>query len=206
MRFEGILRSWDDALGVGVIEPVSGGQPVSLPIAAYPRRATRPQRGERLSYEVDVDHRGFKRARSVRIQPSKGAAARRRQQASGRLTRLGTALPIALLCALLAWAVVRWHLPATVVAAYAALSVATGLVFSFDKSAARAARRRVPERVLLALGLAGGWPGALLAMRYLRHKSAKPAFQVALRIVIVLNLAALVVVASPWFHPWRLGR
>ncbi|WP_307720873.1 DUF1294 domain-containing protein [Pseudoduganella lutea] len=39
-------------------------------------------------------------------------------------------------------------------------SLATFLAYFLDKRAARAGRRRTPERTLLLFGLAGGWPGA----------------------------------------------
>ena len=51
------------------------------------------------------------------------------------------------------------------------------------------------------LGLAGGWPGGLLAQHYLRHKSAKASFQVAFWLTMLLNTAAFVALASPWGEP-----
>lgn len=62
-------------------------------------------------------------------------------------------------------------------ALYAAASVVCFAAYAFDKAAARAGRRRTPERTLLLLGLAGGWPGGVLAQRLLRHKTRKQAFQ-----------------------------
>jgi uncharacterized membrane protein YsdA (DUF1294 family) len=41
------------------------------------------------------------------------------------------------------------------------------------------------------LALVGGWPGALVAQRVLRHKSRKKPFQVTFWVVVVLNCAAL---------------
>ena len=52
---------------------------------------------------------------------------------------------------------------------------------------------RTPERTLLLLGLMGGWPGAFLAQRTLRHKSSKRAFQMKFWFTVVLNIALAVV-------------
>jgi uncharacterized membrane protein YsdA (DUF1294 family) len=45
------------------------------------------------------------------------------------------------------------------------------------------------------LGLAGGWPGALIAQQALRHKSKKMSFRVVLCATVILNSAAFV-----WLH------
>ncbi|WP_307731924.1 DUF1294 domain-containing protein [Pseudoduganella sp. SL102] len=80
---------------------------------------------------------------------------------------------------------------------YALASLATFIAYAIDKRAARLGRRRTPERTLLLLGLAGGWPGALLAQRLVRHKSSKAAFlakhwwTVALNVAIVVALSLL---------------
>ncbi|MBB3219398.1 DUF1294 domain-containing protein [Pseudoduganella umbonata] len=70
-------------------------------------------------------------------------------------------------------------------------SVATFLAYAIDKRAARFGRRRTPERTLLLLGLAGGWPGALLAQRVVRHKSSKASFQAKYWCTVALHLALL---------------
>lgn len=83
-------------------------------------------------------------------------------------------------------------LPAlALVLVYATCSLACLIAYARDKAAARAGRRRIPERTLLLLGLAGGWPGALLAQRWLRHKTAKRSFLLKFWCTVVLNLAAL---------------
>src|SRR5512134_1289026 len=49
--------------------------------------------------------------------------------------------------------------------------------FAFDKNQASNNARRVPELVLHMLSLAGGSPGAFLAMHLFRHKTIKGGFR-----------------------------
>lgn len=74
---------------------------------------------------------------------------------------------------------------------YGVASVVCFILYAVDKSAAVAQRQRIPERTLLLAGLACGWPGGLLAQRWLRHKTAKTSFQVAFWCCAVVNLAAV---------------
>lgn len=72
---------------------------------------------------------------------------------------------------------------------YVCASLVCFAAYALDKRAARTGRRRTPERTLLLLGLAGGWPGAFLAQCWLRHKSSKRAFQMKFWFTVVLHLA-----------------
>ncbi len=75
--------------------------------------------------------------------------------------------------------------------AYVAMSVIAYVAYARDKSAARVGGRRTPEKTLHLMALLGGWPGALLAQRRLRHKSSKPSFLAAFWLTVAINLAAL---------------
>ncbi len=79
---------------------------------------------------------------------------------------------------------------------HAGASLACLVAYAIDKRAAIHGRRRLRERTLLLLGLAGGWPGALLAQRVLRHKTAKASFQWKFRATVVLHVAACAAVAA----------
>jgi uncharacterized membrane protein YsdA (DUF1294 family) len=87
-----------------------------------------------------------------------------------------------------------------VVAVYAAASLLTFALYAFDKRAARRRERRTPERTLLLAGLACGWPGAVMAQHWLRHKSSKTSFLVWFWITVALNagLLVLLVRAADW--------
>lgn len=54
----------------------------------------------------------------------------------------------------------------------------------------------MPERTLLVLARAGGWPGAVLARRRFRHKIRKGSFVIAFRVVVVLHAALVGAVAD----------
>lgn len=75
-----------------------------------------------------------------------------------------------------------------VLAIYAVASLATFALFAWDKACARRGARRVSERTLHVCELLGGWPGALLAQAWLRHKSAKLSYRVVLWLIVALHL------------------
>lgn len=102
---------------------------------------------------------------------------------------------IAIVCGLAA----RGDLPLGVPALYVASSSTAFLMYWLDKSAAESRSRRTSEDVLLAVGLLGGWPGAVAAQKLLRHKSRKLSFQAMFWATVVLNCACL-----GWF--WWLNR
>ena len=78
-----------------------------------------------------------------------------------------------------------------VVAVYCLVSSITFIAYAFDKSAARTNQWRTPEISLHLLSLFGGWPGAFVAQRLLRHKSRKISFQVAFWATVILNCIML---------------
>lgn len=83
-------------------------------------------------------------------------------------------------------------LPIVLLWFYLAASIITFLFYAVDKSAAKQGLWRTPENTLHLLGLVGGWPGALVAQKWLRHKSKKPSFQLVFWVCVVINCAALV--------------
>jgi uncharacterized membrane protein YsdA (DUF1294 family) len=97
-------------------------------------------------------------------------------------------LPILLFAALYAGATFAWGLTPLAGAAYLAMSVACFIAYALDKSAARRGERRTPESTLLMLGLFGGWPGAVLAQQWLRHKTVKQPFRQMFWFTVFVNV------------------
>lgn len=62
MRIEGSLIKWNDDRGFGFIAPAQGGPEVFVHISAFPKDGKRPAIGEQLSFEIETDQDGKKRA------------------------------------------------------------------------------------------------------------------------------------------------
>jgi uncharacterized membrane protein YsdA (DUF1294 family) len=74
---------------------------------------------------------------------------------------------------------------------YLVLSVATFLLYGWDKVSASGGHRRTPGSTLNGLALLGGWPGGWIAQHAWRHKSRKTSFQVAFWTATLVNVGAL---------------
>lgn len=77
-----------------------------------------------------------------------------------------------------------------IAAFYVVVSVAAYITYAVDKKAAIRKRRRVSEKSLHLLSLAGG-AGAWLAQQHLRHKTQKTPFRLVYWLTVALNLAIL---------------
>lgn len=201
IRFEGEIVSWNDERGFGFIAPDQGGAQIFLHIKSMARRAGRPHAGQRVSFTVETGAGGQKRATDVTVRVDRVPASVRvsRRAAPPKWSPVSlAALPVFLgvwvACAL------AWGVPAWVAGVYAVASIVCFFAYAFDKAAARAGRWRTAENTLLLLGLAGGWPGALLAQQLLRHKSSKASFRAVFWITVALNIAAFVALSA---RGWR---
>jgi uncharacterized membrane protein YsdA (DUF1294 family) len=76
---------------------------------------------------------------------------------------------------------------------YAAINVVTWACYRIDKARAARSARRISERALLVLALAGGSLGALAGVygHRRRHKASKWQFVVVLWAIVVLHAVAL---------------
>lgn len=196
MRIDGILKSWNDERGFGFIEPFNGGQEIFVHIKAIEGRSGRPQAGQRLSFEVEIGPDGKKRAKSVQVVRVAPVPSRRYRDSPAPW---GTVSYLSIPAFLVVYAIVAvlWNVPHWVGGLYVAASAGCFAVYFIDKSAAVAGRWRVSEATLVFVGLAGGWPGAIVAQQILRHKSTKRSFRSAFWGSVVLNVTGFVALSSP---------
>ncbi len=195
MRFDGILSSWNDERGFGYIESTQGGEPIFVHASAWPQGSGRPRLNQTISFEVGLGPKG-KRAKNVQLIRAR-AASKYAEQTSR--AQWGGATLFAIPAFLLLYVVmaILWKTPLWVAGLYLAASTATFIAYAADKSAAVRRSRRTPESTLHTLSLIGGWPGALLAQQWLRHKSTKQAFRQFFWATVLLNVIALLILASP---------
>lgn len=201
MRFEGQVKSWNDERGFGFIEPANGGQEVFVHIKAFSRRGIRPQLMQRVSFEVELNADGKKRAK--RVEAVRGTARAPRRHRDSRSAQWGVASIFAIPLFMLVYLAVAWvwRVPGWVAALYLVVSLVCFAAYAVDKFAATANGRRISENTLHLLGLAGGWPGAIVAQQLLRHKSSKVSFRSMFWVTVVMNVTAFVGVNSPFLRP-----
>lgn len=204
MRIDGKLKSWNDERGFGFIDPVHGGQEIFVHIKAFPSGTGRPSVGQALTFEVELGPNGKKRAHSVQY-PVRGRARQPRRAEAPANWTLPRLLAIPAFIAIYYYVATHWPVKPVVIAIYVVVSLVAFLAYALDKSAAIQKRWRTPEGTLLFIGLACGWPGALLAQQLLRHKTSKPSFVAAFWLTVLLNVAGFIglhAVRLPLLLPW----
>ena len=196
MRFYGVIKTWNDERGFGFIEPTQGGQEVFVHIKAFRVRSGRPQQGQHVSFEVELGPQGRKRACNVEsVRAVRGRGKPAHETATGWGTATLFAIPAFLL--VFAFVSVLWRPPPMAAGIYLGASLAAFIACALDKSAAGRGAWRTPESTLHILSIVGGWPGALLAQQFLRHKSTKAEFRAVFWGTVVVNVIAFLVLCSP---------
>ena len=184
MRTKGKITTWNDDKGYGFITPFDGSDRVFIHITALGNRNRRPTLNDVVTYSLSKDKRGRTCAANATLAGDKLVKKAPRKSSKGTILFAVLFLAGAGLSALIG------RLPAPVAIGYLGMSLITFLAYAADKAAARAGRWRTAEGTLLLLGLAGGWPGALIAQQNLRHKSKKGSFRAALWLTVIVNCAA----------------
>lgn len=187
-QHRGRITAWKDEKGFGFITPDEGGSDVFVHVSSLPAGLKRPPLNAAVTYALGYDNQ--QRPRAVAI----------------RFDRDPVTMPVmpAILVGLfflgLAAAILATRTSPIPFAVYALFSVITFQTYGADKAIAVRNERlapnlrreqRVPEAALHLLELICGWPGALVAQWYHRHKNRKSSYQAAYWLVVALNLVLL---------------
>jgi len=186
MRIKGKISSWNDQKGFGFILPDTGGKKIFVHVSAFANRKKIPALNQPVSYTRSKDKQGRPCADKVFIAGALGT-----EMASVGSQSLAFVFPL-LFVFCIAVSVLMDLVAFVVLPFYLILSLFTFMLYALDKSAAQNNAWRTQERTLHLLALAGGWPGAMIAQKTLRHKSSKKSFRVIFWLTVVLNSAVLV--------------
>lgn len=189
MRKKGKIKTWNTKKAYGFIAPLSEGKDIFIHQRAFANRTRTPKAGDVVTYSVSQDQQGRICAVDATFAGEKKAA--KPKEARGSLTTIAVIIfsLITVISALLG------KTPLWLPLAYLIVSCLTFLAYWKDKAAAQRDRWRTPESTLHMLALVGGWPGATLAQKKLRHKSKKQEFRFVYWITVILNVGFFV-----WLH------
>lgn len=181
MRKQGRVFNWNDDRGFGFVSDESEGQ-FFLHIHAFEQgqRQRRPINGDLISYVLLRDDKNRTQAKQVQF-------VERHQFVSEKPELKSDSMNWTEFFVLFCVFIYLMNLPLLIVMIYGVVSLLTFIVYALDKSAARSGQWRTSESTLHYLAILGGWPGAYLAQKYLRHKSNKKSFLTIFWVTVVFN-------------------
>lgn len=183
------IVEWDDQKGYGFLQVGKG--KVFLHRRDFAERHKRPAVGDVIRFTLGQDAKGRTCGKDA-VHVNDG----------GRITVLAV-LVLACLLVLPAVALHRlgvdWRWSSACVLAMGLASYGT---YALDKRRVREQAWRISESALHLTELLGGWPGAFLAQRRLRHKVSKPGFQFLFWLIVLAYQFA----AFDSLQNWQLSR
>lgn len=185
MRYQGKITHWKDDQGFGFVIPNGGGEKAFVHMNAFSNRSRRPNEGDLITYVLATDEKHRLSAQNIRFTGEHTA-----DSAIKKTKQFDTILAF-LFCLFLTLLVLTSRLPFAIIGLYLITSTIAFVAYAIDKSAAQKNRWRTQESTLHLFALVGGWPGALLAQKTLRHKSKKVEFQTVFAVTVVINCLAL---------------
>jgi uncharacterized membrane protein YsdA (DUF1294 family)/cold shock CspA family protein len=197
--YEGIIKSWKADKGFGFIQPNDGGKDVFIHIRDLKHSNYQPQQGDNICYKVIADKDGkiraydaFIKGQEISDQYRKKTFKKNEPQAHkikheyelGMLPRLIIAIIPFIGSAFL----IKKSFNFIPFFVYLIFSLLIFIVYAYDKSKAYKNEWRVSEQTLHLLELFGGWPGALITQRVIRHKNRKTSYQIVFWIIVFIHM------------------
>ncbi len=192
MKLQGKISNWNDDRGFGFVEPNGGGERAFVHIKAFNPPSRRPVNGEVIIYEIARDNNNRYKAENIQFSRDISKSKKREKVKSQR--GFGGVFTVVFFIGLFV-SVLSGKLPLVIVGLYLIMSLIAFIAYAMDKSAAQNGQWRIQESTLHLISLIGGWPGAYIAQKKLRHKSIKKAFINVYWVTVLLNLGGLF-----WLH------
>jgi uncharacterized membrane protein YsdA (DUF1294 family)/cold shock CspA family protein len=191
---KGVITEWNEAKGYGFVD--DGKQRVFAHIRDFTERPHSPQPGDKVTYTLGTDRQGRTCAQRI-ILPFTGVPLSPVHFVVLAILLVTPGIAIArLFWTDLAWTLAGWVLLSS--------AITYGL-YAWDKRRAQRGEWRIAEKVLHLWELLGGWPGAFLAQRRLRHKSAKLTYLFTFWLIVILHHYLAIDAQLDWrlFHQAR---
>jgi uncharacterized membrane protein YsdA (DUF1294 family)/cold shock CspA family protein len=192
---EGTIRSWKEDKGFGFIQPHLGGKDVFIHIRDLTHSNYQPQKGDVICYKMVADKDGKVRAYDAFIKGQEISQLYRKKsfkkshpQGREHQLRMWFLLLIAATPFGFSAFLINQQLNFFPFFAYFIMSLVTFIIYARDKTMAHKNKWRTSERTLHLLELLGGWPGALITQRVIRHKNKKVSFQITFWIIVIIHL------------------
>lgn len=195
---KGTVEEWNDAKGFGWVK--AEGKRYFIHIKECDRRGgRRPRVGDEVAFSAGKDEKGRICARGVSYLSAGGK--RTKGMGFGNWMVLGMLLVVPGLASLFLpfdpWYALIWG---------GVASVFTAGVYFHDKKMAELGGWRIPESFLHFMDLMGGWPGAFVAQRALRHKISKRSYQLWFWLIVAAHqVVALDVFLEGGLRRWVMG-
>jgi len=193
---KGQLTVWNDERGFGFIKPDDSDQNVFLHITELKNPNRRPQVGDIIRYQLTVGNKGKLRASNAVIEgtaslPNSTKPFTQKKRAKKRTESSSLVWEVLFLSVFPIGGSV--HLASITsnlipLLLYLMMSGLTFVLYAHDKSRARTGESRIPEKTLHLCELAGGWLGAFIAQRTLRHKNSKNSYQVVFWTIVAFHI------------------
>lgn len=197
--YQGVISRWNDQSGYGFIRLDNSNNSVYFHISSYGYEHSRPEEGDRVVFYAHWNEEKKKYSATRVLQEEDEKALPKAGVVDfdvayeGRFSSVIFSVLILFYFFALFWA--KWEFAA-------AILIISGLTFSLyrrDKWYALIKKKfRIPETDLYISALLGGWPGAIVARRFYRHKISKSRFMIFFWACMVLNTVVVFFLIRHW--------
>ena len=192
--YQGIIKTWKQDKGFGFIQSAASEKDIFIHIRDLKHVGYEPKMGDSVDFKLMSDKAGKIRAYDAYIsgqeiihktvkRPVYAKSAGKPKKKLGVLFILIALIPF-VFSALL----IKEQQNFALLFAYLVMSLVTFLAYAIDKTKAHKNQWRTQESTLHLLELLGGWPGALISQKVIRHKNKKLSFQVVFWLIVLLHL------------------
>ncbi|MCL9780843.1 cold shock and DUF1294 domain-containing protein [Vibrio sp. S4M6] len=172
MAVTGIVTEWNENKGYGYISV--NNQPIKIffHISDFSGHSLRPQVSEHVIFSLTKDNSGNLRAVDIK-----------------RPIVFNFSIALAIWFAtMVVGSIYLLNYPIIVIDYLLLISGFTYVLYAFDKSLSSSDNWQVPELVFHVFTLAGGWPGAVLAQSFLRHRPLSLSYLPTFWFTVIANV------------------